>query len=185
MSKHRKNFRQKIISQMKELEPSFYSESEHDYLRQFITNYTESDYDQIEFRWNGEHAESFFDNNFSLREKVMFFYILHSKEIDNSLLLKDLLVEQAKFSKESWGVVSYFGLLGELLLNSSRDLYICQFIKALGMSMDTYCSCSIIRLNNKVKAQVLERIDDMISKKDFTICSEKELINAREFISNR
>lgn len=94
MDKAKTQYRNKMISMLKELEDTFYNDSEIDNIIKFINNYKESDIEHIRFNWNKKHADEFVDTNRRFREKVSVYYLLNCKDDKNSLLIRELFVEQ-------------------------------------------------------------------------------------------
>ena len=184
MDKAKIQYRNKLISMLKELEDTFYNDSEINSITKFIDNYKESDIEYIRFNWNKKHADEFVDTNSKFREKVSVYYLLNCKEDKNSLLIKDLFVEQSKYDKEAWGASEYLFLLGERLLKDSGTKFVYEFLKGAFNSFDTYGCCLSISLDEKLVDDIKSVIYEMLEVSSDDLTAVKLLNNGLDYVDN-
>src|SRR6185369_17804322 len=96
-------------------------------IEQFVRDYDEGQRQRIEFAWNGKHASEFQDANQEFRSKAVSFVCENSGQ--GSLeLLRDLFIEESKWSVHAWGAPLTFANLGALLLTRGGVHYLPDFL---------------------------------------------------------
>lgn len=169
---------------IKELEFDYYKQSEMSSINEFITAYCSDDFSLINFDWNNKRSKDFVDRNIEFRNKVIIYYILHCDDNINSLLLKDLFIEQSKHDKEAWGSSELLFILGEKLLLATGTLYIYEFLESAMRCFDTYGCCISIRLNDKLVNKLKLRIKELLEISSGDTNAIKLLNDGLEYITN-
>lgn len=177
-------YRDEIMDMMIELESTIYEDSEIMHLHEFVTNYTDKNFDEIRFNWNKKYGKEFKDYNYKFREKLSFYIIIRYKKNDNSELLRDLFCEQSKCDKESWGASGFLFYLGERLLISARRKYIYEFLEGAMRSFDTYGCCTSIRVDNSLIDELKVEIEDLLEVASGDRIGINLLKNGIEYIEN-
>ena len=179
-SKYRKDLKTKIS----ELAQLLYKEEDFEGLDFFIKNYSKESFNQINFEWNGKHANEFIDINMKFREKLSYYILTRYDGMDNSDLLLDLFTEQSKCDKEAWGASGYLFLIGERLLNASGSMYVLEFLESAMRSFDTYGCCTSIRLNKKKVKLLSDEINSLRLISEGDVHASNILDNGLEYINN-
>ena len=84
-------------------------------LSHFALNYTPEDRDDFCFQWNGKESENFEDENEEIRG-FLADWILDNPDAAPLPLLRDILLEDARWAQQAWRAPLHFGPLLELLL---------------------------------------------------------------------
>lgn len=105
----------------------FCRDPDHDYL------------EKVRFKGIGEGAE-LKDENSEFRHAIISF-IVSNPDIANLELVKELLVAEAEYSAKSWGTISDFDLLGDILIRKGGAKYLLSWLYAKTRSFDTECAC--------------------------------------------
>jgi len=155
-------YKENLLSMMKELEYDYYTREEKKEIERFVQAYTVNDYEKVNFKWNGKHAEEFNDANLNFRQKILVFVCLYPNKVESLELLRDLFIEEAKCSKESWGVDEALFIIGENLLKIGKEKYIKEFCIGLNMSFDTYGCCSSMDLTGIDIQSLIDSINNEI-----------------------
>ncbi|RTE02655.1 hypothetical protein [Paenibacillus whitsoniae] len=106
----------------------------------FAKSYQAEQAEFICFKWNGKRANEFIDNNLAFRREVITYIEANQYEGVCGILLRDLLVAEAQYSKEAWGIYRNYPALAESLIKSTGTVYLDDFLKAAFMCFDTYCA---------------------------------------------
>ena len=112
----------------------------------YIANHITADSAQIEFAWNGKHANEFEDGNQDFRQSVVAACIEDSSTVSTELL-QALFIEEAKWAREAWGSPRNFGQLGQLLLERGSEDAVRTFAIGMNYSFDTFGACHEITLS--------------------------------------
>ncbi|MGO4500693.1 hypothetical protein AB4114_33015 [Paenibacillus sp. 2RAB27] len=107
---------------------------------EFIETYNSNRNELIYFKWNGKHANELVDENIHFRRELLKY--IESIDFNHipGELLRDLIIAESQYAKESWGIYRHYYLIVENLLNQTGDLYLVDVIIAASFSFDTYCS---------------------------------------------
>lgn len=124
----------------------------------FVASYSESEQPQIAFAWNGKHAADFVDLNQEFRWTVVE-HCLAKRSSASLLLLSDLFMADADWSREAWGAPHHFAQLGSLLLERGGANALDTFSKGFNRSFDTFGACHEMALSPKL----LEELSDAVA----------------------
>jgi hypothetical protein len=113
----------------------------------FISRYVSEQRPQIDFAWNGKHAEEFKDINQDFRWQVVRLCIAQP-ELAPLNLLEHLFLADAEWAAEAWGSPHHFAELGTLLLERGQEAALDSFSHGYVRSFDTYGACHQIQLNS-------------------------------------
>lgn len=144
MSKHgsKNEYRDNCLEILTEIKEEYYKFEEIPLIIRFVEGYDPiNDFNKICLSWNGCKSAEFKDYNKDFRDKVSIFICLNNDTEPSQVLLKDLVQEIGKASRETWGAPEYLFLLSERLLKETGGKYIETFGKMLFSSMDTYGTC--------------------------------------------
>ncbi len=177
-------YREDTFKMLKEIEFTYYNQSEMKTINDFIVAYSSSNFTSIRFDWNNKHSKDFIDANAEYRSKVSIYYILHCDDNTNPLLLKDLFCEQSKHDEEAWGASGFLFMLGEKLLSATGSQYIYEFLESAMRSFDTYGCCSSIRLDDKLVNELGLGIEELIEISSGNRVAIKLLNDGLEYINN-
>lgn len=139
------------------------SDFDADELPAFVSSYKEPDRQQLQFDWNGKHADEFIDANLQFRRQVLD-YVLGNINAVPLELIRDLLDAETQFAKEAWGVHMGVSALAEALLLRGRATYLTDYVDAMGRGMDAYCACRRISLPDDLNSELIQvcqsRVED-------------------------
>lgn len=124
---------------------------------EFAKDYTENQYDQIKFEWNGKHGVEFVDDNYEFRMQLCE-AIKDDLSIAPDHLIIDLYQELAKSAKETFGVYTSFHLFANELLVRGGVKYFDVYCEGASKSMDTALSSGRIELNKELQREILTHI---------------------------
>lgn len=156
------NYRENFLKILVEVEDTYYKSQEVSTIRRFVEEYNHTnDFFKICFYSNSGKGTEFKDRNQDFRDKVSIYICLHNDVIVSSLLLRDLIQEIGKASRDSWGAPEYLFLLSERFLKETGGKYIETFGEMLFSNMDTYGEC--ININFK-DIDVLGILNELIRK---------------------
>ncbi|UKS29791.1 hypothetical protein LOZ80_13000 [Paenibacillus sp. HWE-109] len=124
---------------------------------EFIQTYTLSKADFIMFKWNRKHGKDLIDENLHTRREIIKY--IESVNFQNvpGELLRDLLIAEAYYSKESWGIYRHYHRLAENLIRQTGATYLDDYLISAFLSFDTYCSTLVADLSGV-------EIDDYINE---------------------
>ncbi len=130
-------------------------------LQLFIDNYEALDFDKIKFDWNGQHGNSFNDKNDGFRIELCEYIIpqIHKVKLE---LIRDLYLELAKKSKESWSIYDKFNLFGQELLIRGGTTFLMDYMHGASLSFDTSLSSGNIKINKDIALQLVDYIEKKI-----------------------
>ena len=127
-------------------------------IENFVLNYDhDRDFNKINFDWNGKHGNQLIDNNDNFRADVVLYIVDNYDNVSEQIdvgLLKDLYVEMAKSSKETWGVSRYYGNIAEFMLKKGRTKYVMDYLDGTCYGMDSYCGSAIINIDEELKKEL-------------------------------
>jgi hypothetical protein len=124
----------------------------------FALGYTGHQREAIRFAWNGKHAGEFHDENQSFRWSLVQL-ILSEPESIPIILVRDLLLEDASWSREAWCAPNHFaGLLSVLLERGDRE-YLSDFAAAMNATFDTFGAAHQIAISQQQAHGFLERTE--------------------------
>ena len=129
--------------------------------RDYIENYTESDFGKIEFAWNEKHAEDFVDENQDFRQSIVEACVEDPSSASDDLL-QILFIEEAKWAREAWGSPRNFGQLGQLLLERGGEEPVRTFATGMNYSFDTFGACHEITLSPADQQAVTAVVDGFL-----------------------
>jgi len=136
------NYRDSYLKVLNEVKDDYYKSEEVPLITSFILGYEPvNDFSRIRFFWNGGGGTEFKDYNQDFRDKISIFICLNNYIRVSPILLKDLIQEIGKASRNAWGVSEYVFLLSERLLQETGGKYIEIFGEMLFSNMDTYGAC--------------------------------------------
>jgi hypothetical protein len=136
------NYRDDFLKVLWEVKDDYYKDEEVSLLRSFINNYdSRNDFSRICFTWNGRQGSEFKDFNQDFRDKISIFICLNKDIKVPHILLRDLIQEIGRASRNAWGAPEYLFLLSEQLLRETKGIYIETFGEMLFSNMDTYGAC--------------------------------------------
>ncbi len=127
----------------------------------YIDSYSPEVSSQIEFDWNGKHADEFEDKNQEFRQSVVS-ACLEEPTLASTILLKALFIEEAKWAREAWGSPRGFGELGQLLLQRGDEDAVRTFASGMNFSFDTFGACHAICLSSDEVQTVTQIIDRLL-----------------------
>lgn len=96
-------------------------------IKNFIKEYSKSDFGKIKFDWNGKHGNELEDPNMAFRMEVCE-YLIKDFSIANDELILDLFQELSKSSKETWGVYGNYHLFAQEILDRGRTKYLLTYL---------------------------------------------------------
>jgi hypothetical protein len=132
--------------------------SDNEYVVNFALNYTGEQREAIRFVWNGKHASEFHDENQDFRWSVAGL-ILSDPDSFPIILVRDLLLEDALWSREAWCAPNHFaGLLSVLLQRGGRE-YLADFAAAANASFDTFGAAHQVAVSPEKAHELLEETD--------------------------
>jgi hypothetical protein len=124
----------------------------------FALSYIGHQRDEIRFVWNGKHASEFHDEHQSFRWALAEL-ILSEPESFPIILVRDLLLEDALWSREAWCAPNHFaGLLSILLQRGGRE-YLADFAAAMNATFDTYGAAHQVSVSPKQAHGLLEETE--------------------------
>jgi hypothetical protein len=129
-------------------------------LQNFIVDYTSSDFDKIEIKWNGKFGQDFVDDNYDFRLQVCESIISRIDKVSIELI-RDLYCETGKTSPMTFGVYNKFHLLADELLKRGGKEYLLDYIRGASHSMDTGMSSGRLTLSNEQAKELLEYFDQL------------------------
>lgn len=132
---------------------------------EFAKCYTEDQYNQIRFDWNGKHGDDLIDTNNQFRMHLCE-AIKDDLSIAPDQLIIDLYQELAKSAKETFGVYNSFHLFANELLVRGGVKYFDVYCKGASKSMDTALSSGRIDLNKELQKEILDHIKARIKEGD-------------------
>lgn len=114
----------------------------------FIRAYSSNDRAKIAFAWNGKEGEGWADGNAEFRTEIGL-YLLEDTLRAPGELLRDLLLAEADFCRESYGATDLLADLGVLLLEQGGAAYVEAFFQAKQQSFDTDCSLTAYGISDE------------------------------------
>lgn len=145
-----------------------------DILDRFIATYDQTQRNKISFDWNGKHAAEFVDVNQEFRQALL--CRLLETNAKNDLLVCDVFLESAKWSRECWCAPFHFGKLGQKLLVDGGTDYLGPFLEGLFYSFDTFGSCHSIDLPADL---IQNNITFLVTKRSQNPDAEKQKVITR------
>ncbi|KRF31634.1 hypothetical protein [Paenibacillus sp. Soil787] len=131
-------------------------------LLSFSTGYKINNRNLILFDWNGKHANEFVDSNQQYRRSIIKFVIENEQIFFPVELIRDLFLEEAKWSVQAWSVEFDFHKLGEKLIRYGKDKFLNDFLVGAFSSFDTYCSSRMMNLQRFEIESVIEELKKRI-----------------------
>ncbi|MFZ5985867.1 MAG: hypothetical protein ACOYWZ_01920 [Bacillota bacterium] len=131
-------------------------------VKSFVSNYiSEKDIENIEFKWNGKHAEEFEDFNQDFRFAVAE-YIIENNCTDISLeLVRDVFIAESEWAKEVWGTSKYFSLISECLLGKGDESIAKCFLEGFHKSFDTYACMHSITIEEHLAENYIKIFENL------------------------
>jgi hypothetical protein len=129
-------------------------------IQNFIDNYTFSDFDKIQMKWNGKYGQDFMDDNYDFRMQVCENVIPIIDKV-NIELIRDLYCETGKTSPMTFGVYTKFHLFADELLKRGGREYLLDYIRGASHSMDTGLSSGRLTISNEQAKVLLEYFDQL------------------------
>jgi hypothetical protein len=142
-------------------------------LLSFSTGYTSQDQVKFSFNWNGKHAKELVDSNQEFRRNLIKFVIENDQLYFPIDLIRDIYLEEAKWSVQAWSVGFDFHKLGERLIRFGKNMYINDFLIGAFSSFDTYCSSRMMNLEIFEVELVLEELKRRLKDPDFKEYKDK------------
>jgi hypothetical protein len=131
-------------------------------IEQFVRDYNGSQKHRIEFAWNGKHASEFRDANQEFRSHVVAFVCEHSGQ-GSVELLRDLFIEDSKWSVQAWCAPFTFATLGGLLLTRGGVDYLSDFLEGFNASFDTFGACHQMDLDPIVASALIRHSQQQLN----------------------
>ena len=119
----------------------------------FISQYVPASRGEIDFSWNGKHAEEFKDSNQEFRWDVVN-QCIAQPNLASPLLLEHLLLADAEWTAEAWGSPQHFAQLGSVFLERGQEAAINSFAKAFTRSFDTFGACHEMQLAKELLSRL-------------------------------
>jgi hypothetical protein len=147
---------------------------------QFALRYTTHQRRAIRFAWNGRHAAEFRDENQDFRSSVAQVTLSEPDSVP-IVLVRDLLLEDASWSREAWCAPHHFaGLLSILLRRGGRE-YLADFAVAMNATFDTFGAAHEVTIpREQARELLLETGLRLLAETDARRRSELE--SARELL---
>lgn len=124
----------------------------------FVHAYQPSDLGRIRFDWNGKHADQLRDPNMEFRyavcEQVSKDFTQASDE-----LIRDLYLELARSSKETWSVYKNFHLFAQELLDRGLTKYLLDYAEGATKSFDTILASGRVKVTDEQRAEIGDFIE--------------------------
>lgn len=133
-----------------------------DEIVEFTRTYTSNQRPRIEFAWNGKHAADLCDANRDFRSSVDSF-ICEDPGQAQIELIRDLFIEESKWSIEAWCAPFTFPRLGELLLTRGGADYLTDFLQGCFASFDTLGACHQMKIDPVVIAPLIRELEQRIN----------------------
>lgn len=130
---------------------------------EFAKGYTERQYDQIKFDWNGKHGDEFIDNNYQFRMHLCE-VIKDDLSVVPDQLIIDLYLELAKSAKETFGVYNSFHLFANELLKRGGVKYFDLYVEGASKSMDTGIMSGRLDLNKELYEEIFNHINQRLKE---------------------
>lgn len=130
-------------------------------IQTFAKNYSDKDFDQIKFDWNGKHGDEFEDKNFDFRMQLCE-TIKYDLSDSSEKLILDLYLELSKCAKESFGVYNSYHLFANELLERTGTKYFDEYIEGASKSMDTGLSSGRLNLSKERITEILNYIKSKV-----------------------
>lgn len=130
---------------------------------QFVRGYETGQRSRIEFAWNGKHASEFHDANQDFRSKVVACICENSGQ-GSPELLRDLFIEESKWSVEAWCAPFTFAKLGALLLTRGGVDYLPDFLEGFTASFDTFGACHQMELDPIVRSALIRHVQQQLNE---------------------
>lgn len=128
----------------------------------FINNYSSSDFDKIQMKWNGKYGQDFVDDNYDFRMLICETVIPIIDKV-NIELIRDLYCETGKTSPMTFGVYNKFHLFADELLKRGGKEYLLDYIRGASHSMDTGMSSGRLTISNEQAKELLAHFDQLKS----------------------
>lgn len=132
-------------------------------IEQFVRGYGPGQRRRIEFAWNGKHASEFHDANQEFRSNVVAFVCENSGQ-GSVELLRDLFIEESKWSVQAWCAPFTFANLGALLLNRGGTDYLSDFLDGFNASFDTFGACHQMDLDPIVASSLVRQVQQQLNE---------------------
>lgn len=129
-------------------------------LLSFSTEYSAQDQPLIMFKWNGKHSTEFIDYNQEFRRNIIKYVLETELPYYSVELIRDLFIEEAKWSVEAWCVGEDFTKLGEKLIEYGKKQYLLDFLIGTFSTFDTYCASRMMNLEQFEIEYILEELVD-------------------------
>ena len=130
---------------------------------EFVSSYTAAAREQINFAWNGKHAEEFQDINQNFRWQVVE-HCIAQPDTASVLLLEHLFLADAAWAEEAWSSPNHFAELGRILLERGQNTALDSFSKGFIRSFDTFGACHQIQLSKPVLEQLIAGTKKLLSE---------------------
>lgn len=127
-------------------------------LLSFSTEYSAQDQPLIMFKWNGKHSTEFIDYNQEFRRNIIKYVLETELPYYSVELIRDLFIEEAKWSVEAWCVGEDFTKLGEKLIEYGKKQYLLDFLIGTFSTFDTYCASRMMNLEQFEIEYILEEL---------------------------
>jgi hypothetical protein len=122
---------------------------------EFAAHYATHQRELIRFAWNGKHSADFFDENQEFRDSIAR-VVLSEPDSVPIVLVRDILLEDALWSREAWCAPHHFaGLLSILLQRGGRE-YLIDFAVAMNATFDTFGAAHEIALSPRSAHELLQ-----------------------------
>lgn len=128
----------------------------------FADNYSQSDFNEIRFDWNGKNGKDFQDNNYHFRMKLCQFLEDKLENVKMDLIC-DLFREMAKCAKQDWSISYNFHLFGQEILRRGTPERIMDYLFGAMQSFDTIISSGRFQLTDPQKQQIFEYISTRLN----------------------
>jgi len=132
-------------------------------IEEFVRAYDGSQISAIEFGWNNKHAADFFDSNEEFRSKVVAF-VCEDPGRSSIELIRDLFLEESRWSVQAWCAPFTFPELVALLLFRGGLDYLPDFLEGFSASFDTFGACHGMHLDPLIIASLLRSLEQSLSE---------------------
>ncbi|KID56527.1 hypothetical protein JF50_11320 [Pseudoalteromonas luteoviolacea] len=155
-----------------------------EYVDKFISSYSSHSFQKIQFCPQNDSHGKFLDINSEFRRKVGE-RLINGQCIGTGEILRDIMLEESKFSEATWGATNLLSEIAALLLIQTGSQYLKAFFEAKERTFDTDCALN----GNIVEVAVIQGIinelsDGNLKSSDFYIDYFQDYVPSVKKLSN-
>jgi hypothetical protein len=144
-------------------------------LQIFADNYESTDFDKIQFAWNGKFGQDFHDPNYDFRTALCQYLIPQIGTVKIELI-RDLYAETTKSSEATFGIYLNIHIFAQELLRRDCEKYLVDYMQGGTYGMDAYLGIGRIEIGRDKAQEILTYMNKTIETT--TDENEKELMTA-------